>query len=156
MNHLWAILQEAWSNISSQCLNKLTARMPRLSRAVIAANGLYFDESKYKCFLCINCLCNKICFRSLCCPLSVQNYHKLKKDSCQYCPKPHFLGRFQTFGGLVYIHTYVYMCACVYIYTHTHTYICTVCVCVYIYIYICFFFCILSYHMKLHKKKWFV
>ncbi len=24
-------------------------------------------------------LCNKICFRSLCCPLSVQNYHKLKR-----------------------------------------------------------------------------
>ncbi len=40
MNHLWAILQEAWGNISSQCLSK-----PRLSRAVIAANGGYFDES---------------------------------------------------------------------------------------------------------------
>ncbi len=46
VNHLWAILQEAWSNISSQCLDKLTARMPRLCRAVIAANGGYFDESK--------------------------------------------------------------------------------------------------------------
>ncbi len=47
VNHLWAILQEAWSNTSSQCLNKLTARMPRLCRAVIAANGGYFDESKF-------------------------------------------------------------------------------------------------------------
>ncbi len=36
------ILQEAWSNISSHCLNKLTARMPRLCRAVIAANGRFF------------------------------------------------------------------------------------------------------------------
>ncbi len=64
VNHLWAILQETWSNISSQCLNKLTARMPRLCRAVIAANGGYFDESKFKFFLCINCLFNKICFHS--------------------------------------------------------------------------------------------
>ncbi len=56
VNHLWAILQEAWSNISSQYLNKLTARMPRLCRDVIAANGGYFDESKlvfsmYKLFM---------------------------------------------------------------------------------------------------------
>ncbi len=26
-------------------------------------------------------------------------YIYTKKDSCQYCTKPHFLGRFQTFGG---------------------------------------------------------
>ncbi len=26
-------------------------------------------------------------------------WSQIKKDSCQYCPKPHFLGCFQTFGG---------------------------------------------------------
>ncbi len=33
------------------------------------------------------------------------NLSQIKKDSCQYCPKPHFLGRFQTFGGqCIYIY----------------------------------------------------
>ncbi len=35
-----------------------------LCRAVIAANGGYFDESNFF-FLCINCLCNKICSLSI-------------------------------------------------------------------------------------------
>ncbi len=43
--------------------------------------------------------CNKICFRSLCCPLSVQNYHKLKRIHANIVQNPTFLGRFQTFGG---------------------------------------------------------
>ncbi len=44
-------------------------------------------------------LCNKICFRSLCCPLSVQNYYKLKRIHANIVQNPTFLGRFQTFGG---------------------------------------------------------
>ncbi len=50
-------------------------------------------------FLCINCLCNKICFCSLCCPLSVQNYHKLKRIHANIVQNPTFLERFQSFGG---------------------------------------------------------
>ncbi len=61
-----------------------------LGRAVIAANGGYFDESKKKTNLCINCLCNKICFRSRCCPLSVQNYHKLKRIHANIVQNPIF------------------------------------------------------------------
>ena len=61
VNHLWAILQEAWSNISSQRLNKLTARMPRLCKTVIAANGSYFNESKISlCYEVINFSFNKM------------------------------------------------------------------------------------------------
>ncbi len=49
----------------------------------------------YKLFM----FCNKICFHSLCCPLSVQNYHKLKRIHANIVQNPTFLGRFQTFGG---------------------------------------------------------
>ncbi len=51
--------------------------------------------SMYKRFM----YCNKICFRSLCCPLSVQNYHKLKRIHANIVQNHTFLGRFQTFGG---------------------------------------------------------
>ena len=40
---LWEVLQEAWGEISSDYLNKLTARMPKVCKAVIAE---FFDESK--------------------------------------------------------------------------------------------------------------
>ncbi len=61
-------------------------------------------------FLCINCLCNKICFHSLCCPLSVQNYNKLKRIHANIVQNPTFLGRFQTFGGqCTYIHTCIFI-----------------------------------------------
>ena len=42
--HLWEILQKAWQGISSDSLNKLTNRMPRVCRAVIAVKGGFFDE----------------------------------------------------------------------------------------------------------------
>ncbi len=89
---VWIIFGQSFRRLGViyQCLNKLTARMPRLCRAVIAANGGYFDESKIKFFLCINCLCNKICFCSLCCPLSVQNYHKLKRIRANIVQNPIF------------------------------------------------------------------
>ena len=45
-SNLWVVLQEAWGEISSDYLNKLTARMPKVCKAVIAANGEFFDESK--------------------------------------------------------------------------------------------------------------
>ena len=45
-SNLWEVLQEAWGEISTDYLNKLTARMPKVSNAVIAANGAFFDESK--------------------------------------------------------------------------------------------------------------
>ena len=38
-SNLWEMLQEAWGEISSHYLNKLTARMPKVCKAVIAANG---------------------------------------------------------------------------------------------------------------------
>ena len=38
-SNLWEVLQEAWGEISSHYLNKLTARMPKVCKAVIAANG---------------------------------------------------------------------------------------------------------------------
>ena len=44
--NLWEMLQEAWGEISSDYLNQLTARMPKFCKAVIAANGEFFDESK--------------------------------------------------------------------------------------------------------------
>ena len=37
-SNLWEVLQEAWGEISSDDLNKLTARMPKVCKAVIAAN----------------------------------------------------------------------------------------------------------------------
>ena len=45
-SNLWEVLQEAWGEISSDYLNKLTTRMPKVCKAVIAANGGFFDESK--------------------------------------------------------------------------------------------------------------
>ena len=44
--NLWEELQEVLGEISSDYLNKLTARMPKVCKAVIAANGELFDESK--------------------------------------------------------------------------------------------------------------
>ena len=38
-SNLWEGLQEAWGEISTDYLNKLTARMPKVFNAVIAANG---------------------------------------------------------------------------------------------------------------------
>ena len=43
-SNLWEVLQEAWGEISSDCLNKLTTRMPKVCKAVIAANGGFFEE----------------------------------------------------------------------------------------------------------------
>ena len=43
-SNLWEVLQEAWGEISSDY--KLTARMPKVSKAIIAANGELLDESK--------------------------------------------------------------------------------------------------------------
>ena len=45
-SNLWEVFQEAQAEISSDYLNKLTTRMPKVSKAVIAANGGFFDESK--------------------------------------------------------------------------------------------------------------
>ena len=45
-SNLWEVLQEARGEISSDYLNKLTTRMPKDCKAVIAANGGFFDESK--------------------------------------------------------------------------------------------------------------
>ena len=46
-SNLWEVLQEAWGEIwNSDYLNKLTARMAKVCKAVIAANGELFDESK--------------------------------------------------------------------------------------------------------------
>jgi hypothetical protein len=45
-SNLWEVLQEAWGEISSDYLNKLTTRMPKVCKAVIATNGGFFDESK--------------------------------------------------------------------------------------------------------------
>ena len=44
--NLWEVLQEAWGEISSDYLNKLTAKMPKVCKAGIAANGELFEESK--------------------------------------------------------------------------------------------------------------
>ncbi len=84
-------------------------------RTQFRSDSLQILHLKLKKILCINCLCNKICFRSLCCPLSVQNYHKLKKDSCQYCPKPHFSRAFPNFWRAVYVYICIYMYICIYI-----------------------------------------
>ena len=45
-SNLWEVLQEAWGEISTDYLNNLTARMPKVCKAVIAANREFFDESK--------------------------------------------------------------------------------------------------------------
>ena len=45
-SNLWEVLQEAWGEISTDYLNKLTARLPKVCNAVIAANGAFFYESK--------------------------------------------------------------------------------------------------------------
>ena len=37
-SNLWEVLQEVWGEISSDYLNKLTARMPKVCKAVIAVN----------------------------------------------------------------------------------------------------------------------
>ena len=37
-SNLWEVFQEAWGEISSDYLNKLTTRMPNVGKAVIAAN----------------------------------------------------------------------------------------------------------------------
>lgn len=36
---LWGVLQVAWGEISSDCLNKLIAQMPKVCKAVTAAKG---------------------------------------------------------------------------------------------------------------------
>ena len=38
--HLWELFQEEWQKISSQTLEKLISRMPRLCNAVIKADGV--------------------------------------------------------------------------------------------------------------------
>ena len=45
-SNLWEVLKEAWGEMSSDYLNKLTARITKVCKAVIAANGEFFDESK--------------------------------------------------------------------------------------------------------------
>ena len=45
-SNLWEVRQETWGEIYSDYLSKLTARMPKVCKAVIAANGELFDESK--------------------------------------------------------------------------------------------------------------
>ena len=45
-SNLWEVLQEAWGEISSDYLKKLKTRMPKVCKAVIAANGGFFDKSK--------------------------------------------------------------------------------------------------------------
>jgi hypothetical protein len=45
-SNLWEVLQETWGEISSDYLNKLTTRMSKVCKAIIAANVGLFDESK--------------------------------------------------------------------------------------------------------------
>ena len=45
-SNLWEVLQEAWGEIYSDYLNKFTAKMTKVCKAVIVANGEFFDESK--------------------------------------------------------------------------------------------------------------
>ena len=54
-SNLWEVLQEAWGEISSDYLNKLTARMPKVCKAVIAANGEFYI------YLYILCMCLFVC-----------------------------------------------------------------------------------------------
>ncbi|CAJ0932299.1 unnamed protein product [Ranitomeya imitator] len=55
---LWNGLLEAWSE-SPDYLSKLTARMPKICNAVIAANGAFFDESKV--FIYVDAIINHMC-----------------------------------------------------------------------------------------------
>jgi hypothetical protein len=41
------VLQEAWGEISSDYLNKLTTKMPKVCKAVIAENGEFFEGHYY-------------------------------------------------------------------------------------------------------------
>ena len=43
-SNLWEVLQEVWGEISSDFLKKLTARMPKVCKAVIAANGQLLEK----------------------------------------------------------------------------------------------------------------
>ena len=45
-SNLWEVLQEAWGELSSDYLNKLMTRMPKVCKAEIAANGGFLDKSK--------------------------------------------------------------------------------------------------------------
>lgn len=45
-NHLWECLQACWQSIGEETLKKLINRMPRVCKAVIYANGGYFEEAK--------------------------------------------------------------------------------------------------------------
>ena len=44
--NLWAVLQEAWGDISSDYL-KLTTGMPKVCKDVIAANGGFLDKNTF-------------------------------------------------------------------------------------------------------------
>lgn len=41
---LWKILQDSWKSIDDATISKLIDRMPRLCKAVVKANGGFFDE----------------------------------------------------------------------------------------------------------------
>ncbi|XP_054872834.1 ubiquitin-conjugating enzyme E2Ka (UBC1 homolog, yeast) isoform X1 [Amphiprion ocellaris] len=45
--HLWELLQECWKTISGDYLMKLIERMPRVCKAVIKAEGGYFEECMF-------------------------------------------------------------------------------------------------------------
>lgn len=45
-SNVWEVLQEAWGDISEDYLDESTVRMPKISKALIAAIGGFFDESK--------------------------------------------------------------------------------------------------------------
>ena len=49
-SNFWEVLQEAWGETSSDYLDKLTTRMPKVRKAVIAASGGFFDKSKRTIF----------------------------------------------------------------------------------------------------------
>ena len=44
--HLWELLQDCWKTISGDYLMKFTERIPRVCKAVVEANGGYFEESE--------------------------------------------------------------------------------------------------------------
>jgi len=44
--HLWEILQKAWSEIPNSVLEKLVERMPRLVKKVLSTKRGWFDEKK--------------------------------------------------------------------------------------------------------------
>jgi hypothetical protein len=45
-SNLWERLQDAWGEISSDYLNKLTTRTRKVCKAVIAGNGGFFDKNQ--------------------------------------------------------------------------------------------------------------